>query len=121
MRVAAATTTFTVGITSSAALIVFALQGRIDPSLSVTVIAGILAGGQICARFQARLGPRDAQRPAALGGDHPGDTSMIELREPIPPGELSSIRGRWQRPALKTAHDGRPRPRRPPRCSRASG
>jgi hypothetical protein len=25
---------------------------------------------------------------------------MIELREPIPPGVVSTIRGRWQRPAL---------------------
>jgi hypothetical protein len=25
---------------------------------------------------------------------------VIEVREPIPPGVVSSIRGRWQRPAL---------------------
>jgi uncharacterized protein len=62
MRVAAGTTTFTVGITSSAALIVFALQRRIDPSLSAAVIAGSLAGGPIGARFQTRL------RPATVRG-----------------------------------------------------
>ena len=56
-RVAAATTTFTIGITSSAALVVFALQGRIDPRLSAAVVLGSLVGGRAGARFQARLRP----------------------------------------------------------------
>lgn len=54
-RVAAATTTFTVGVTSAAALIVFAIQGRIDPSLASSVILGALAGGQLGAGLQSRV------------------------------------------------------------------
>lgn len=54
-RVAASTTTFTVGITSSAALIVFAIDGRIDPRLSCAVVAGSLMGGLLGARVQSRL------------------------------------------------------------------
>ena len=44
-RVAASTTTFTVGITSAAALIVFALDGRIDVSISSAIITGSLVAG----------------------------------------------------------------------------
>ena len=54
-RVAASTTTFTVGITSAAALIVFALDGRIDPRVSSAVIAGSLIGGRLGAGVQSRL------------------------------------------------------------------
>ena len=57
MKVAAATTTFTVGITSSAALIVFALQGRIDVENGAVVIVGSLLGGQLGARVQSRMPP----------------------------------------------------------------
>ncbi len=57
MKVAAATTTFTVGITSSAALLVFALQDRIDVEIGAVVIAGSLVGGQLGARLQSRLPP----------------------------------------------------------------
>jgi uncharacterized protein len=54
-RVAASTTTFTVGITSSAALVVMALDGRIDPRVSCVVIAGSLVGGRLGAGLQSRL------------------------------------------------------------------
>jgi len=57
VRVAAATTTFTVGITSSAALVVFALQDRIDPELAGPIIAGSLVGGLLGARVQSNLHP----------------------------------------------------------------
>lgn len=57
MKVAAATTTFTVGITSSAALLVFALQGRIDVEASALVVVGSLLGGQAGARLQSALSP----------------------------------------------------------------
>ena len=57
MKVAAATTTFTVGITSSAALVVMALQGRIDVRTSGLVIVGSLVGGQVGAALQSRLSP----------------------------------------------------------------
>jgi uncharacterized membrane protein YfcA len=54
-RVAASTTTFTVGITSSAALIVMALDGRIDTRVSSVIIAGSLLGGRLGAGLQSRL------------------------------------------------------------------
>ena len=57
LKVAASTTTFTVGITSSAALVVFALQGRIDVDASALVIVGSLVGGQLGARLQSSLSP----------------------------------------------------------------
>lgn len=57
MKVAAATTTFTVGVTSSAALVVFALQGRIDVEVGAAVIAGSLVGGQVGARLQSTMPP----------------------------------------------------------------
>lgn len=65
-KVAAATTTFTVGITSAAALLVFAVQGRIDTHASAAVIAGSLVGGQLGARLQARTSPAGVRR--ALSG-----------------------------------------------------
>ena len=55
LKVAAATSTFTVGITASAALIVFAIQGRIDVQPAALVITGSLIGGQLGARVQSRL------------------------------------------------------------------
>lgn len=57
MKVATATTTFTVGITSSAALLVFALQGRIDVEASALVVVGSLVGGQAGARLQSSMSP----------------------------------------------------------------
>jgi len=56
-KVAAATTTFTIGITASAALVVFALQGRITPVESAAVIFGSLGGGWVGARLQSWLSP----------------------------------------------------------------
>lgn len=57
MKVAAATTTFTVGITASAALVVFAFQGRVDVEAASLVIVGSLIGGQVGAASQSRLSP----------------------------------------------------------------
>lgn len=56
-KVAAATTTFTIGVTASAALIVFALRGRIDIQHSSAVIFGSLAGGWAGAAVQSSLSP----------------------------------------------------------------
>lgn len=56
-KVAAATTTFTIGITAAAALAVFAVQGRIDTRAAAAVIVGALAGSVVGARLQARLEP----------------------------------------------------------------
>ena len=61
-KVAAATTTFTVGITSSAALVVFAVQGRVDPDPAALVIAGSLVGGQVGAKLQSALPPAIVRR-----------------------------------------------------------
>jgi uncharacterized membrane protein YfcA len=61
-KVAAATTTFTIGITSSAALVVFALEGNIDVQQASAVIFGSLAGGLIGARVQTRLHPMWVRR-----------------------------------------------------------
>ncbi len=56
-KVAAATTTFTIGITASAALSVFAVQGRIEVRPAAAVIIGSLLGSLTGARLQARLVP----------------------------------------------------------------
>jgi uncharacterized membrane protein YfcA len=66
VKVAASTTTFTVGITSAAALIVFAIHGRINLDHAAPVIAGSLLGGQVGARLQARFAPKTVR--VALGG-----------------------------------------------------
>jgi uncharacterized membrane protein YfcA len=65
IKVAASTTTFTVGITSAAALIVFAIHGRIDLGDAAPVVLGSLIGGQAGARLQARFSPTAVR--AALG------------------------------------------------------
>ncbi|MGB8862230.1 MAG: sulfite exporter TauE/SafE family protein [Ilumatobacteraceae bacterium] len=62
VRVAAATTTFTIGITSAAGLIVFALQGRIDLRACAAVCAGSIVGGTIGASLQSRLSPPQVRR-----------------------------------------------------------
>ena len=65
VKVAASTTTFTVGITSAAALLVFAIHGRIELHNAAPVIVGSLIGGQVGAHLQARFSPRLVR--AALG------------------------------------------------------
>jgi len=57
VKVAAATTTFTVGITSAVALLVFASQGRVVPSDAALVAGASLVGGVIGARLQSVLSP----------------------------------------------------------------
>jgi uncharacterized membrane protein YfcA len=56
--VAAATSTFTVGITASTALIVFAGQGRIDYRAGAVVVVCGVVGGLIGARAQQVLRPQ---------------------------------------------------------------
>ena len=62
VKVAAATTTFTTGITAAAALLVFAAHGRINLEHAGPVIAGSLVGGHLGARFQATLDPAMIRR-----------------------------------------------------------
>ncbi|HSJ29591.1 MAG TPA: sulfite exporter TauE/SafE family protein [Acidimicrobiia bacterium] len=56
-KVAAATTTFTIGVTAAAALTVFGIQGRIDTRGAAAVIVGSLAGSFLGASLQARMNP----------------------------------------------------------------
>ncbi|MBK9178521.1 MAG: sulfite exporter TauE/SafE family protein [Acidimicrobiales bacterium] len=57
VKVAAATTTFTVGVTAAAGLIVYTTQGRIDTESGAAVVLGGLLGGTIGARLQGVLRP----------------------------------------------------------------
>jgi len=65
VRVAAATTTFTIGITAATGLLVFALQGRIDAHEAAAVALGSLLGGRAGAALQTRLSTGTIRR--ALG------------------------------------------------------
>ena len=62
VKVAAATTTFTIGITSAAALLVFAAHGRINLAHAGPIIAGSLLGGQLGAGLQSALDPALVRR-----------------------------------------------------------
>jgi hypothetical protein len=62
VRVAAATTSFTIGITSAAGLIVFALQGRLDLHACAAICAGAVIGGTVGASVQSRLSPPQVRR-----------------------------------------------------------
>ncbi len=55
VKVAAATTTFTLGITASTGLLIFAVQGRIEVRNGAAIVLGALAGGLTGARLQSRL------------------------------------------------------------------
>jgi uncharacterized membrane protein YfcA len=57
VKVAASTTVFMVGVTAAAALIVYAVQGRIDPHAAGAVVVGGLAGGRIGALVQSHVPP----------------------------------------------------------------
>lgn len=66
VKVAAATSTFTIGITSATALVVFAGQGRIDLDACVAAGLGGLLGGMVGARFQDRLAPATIRKVLAV-------------------------------------------------------
>jgi uncharacterized membrane protein YfcA len=65
VKVAASTTTFTIGITSATALLVFGAHGRINLEHAGPVIAGSLLGGYFGARFQSALDPSVVRRSLA--------------------------------------------------------
>jgi uncharacterized membrane protein YfcA len=65
VKVAAATTTFTIGITSAAALLVFAAHDRVNLAHAGPIIAGSLLGGELGARLQATLDPTIVRRSLA--------------------------------------------------------
>jgi uncharacterized membrane protein YfcA len=62
VKVAAATATFTVGLTAAAGLAVFAGQGRLDLVAGAGVVAGAIVGGVAGARLQSTLDPVVARR-----------------------------------------------------------
>ncbi|WP_195210221.1 sulfite exporter TauE/SafE family protein [Actinomarinicola tropica] len=66
VKVAAATTTFTVGITAATSLLVFAGQGRIDVAAGSAVALGGLVGGVIGAAVQERLSPKGVRRALSI-------------------------------------------------------
>jgi uncharacterized membrane protein YfcA len=57
IKVAAATTTFTVGITAATSLVVFISQGRLDYEGGAAVVVGGLIGGFVGSRIQSQLRP----------------------------------------------------------------
>lgn len=66
VKVAAATTTFTVGITASTALLVFAGQGRVDVRDGAAIALGGLIGGVGGAAVQERLSPAGVRRTLSI-------------------------------------------------------
>lgn len=66
VKVAASTTTFTVGITASAALAVMAVRGQIDTEPAVVVVLGALIGGRAGAGLQGRLSPATVRRTLSV-------------------------------------------------------
>jgi uncharacterized membrane protein YfcA len=57
VKVAAATTTFTVGITAATTLVVFSFQDRLDLHAGATAVLGSLIGGVVGVRLQSHLPP----------------------------------------------------------------
>jgi uncharacterized membrane protein YfcA len=55
VKVAGATTTFTLGITASTGLLIYGVQGRLEVRDGAAVVAGALVGGVVGARLQSRL------------------------------------------------------------------
>ena len=55
VKVAAATTTFTLGITAATGLLIYAGQGRIEVRDGAAVVVGALVGGLAGARWQSRM------------------------------------------------------------------
>jgi uncharacterized protein len=62
VKVAAATTTFTVGITATAGTVVFAVQDRLALRAGAAIVTGSLLGGALGASVQDRLSPPVARR-----------------------------------------------------------
>jgi uncharacterized membrane protein YfcA len=65
VKVAAATTTFTVGITATVSMAIFAGQGRIDFKAAAAIVLGGLLGGILGSKVQTRLPPQAVR--TALG------------------------------------------------------
>lgn len=55
VKVASATTTFTLGITAATAISIYAVQGRIELADAAAVVIGAIVGGTLGARWQSLL------------------------------------------------------------------
>jgi uncharacterized membrane protein YfcA len=66
VKVAAATSTFTVGLTASTALLVFAGQGRIEYRAGAVVVVAGVVGGFVGARVQRLLPPPQVRRALSM-------------------------------------------------------
>jgi uncharacterized membrane protein YfcA len=65
-KVAAGTSTFTIGLTASVALVLMAIDGRIVASDAALVVLGALVGGTVGARVQKKLSPPVVRRTTAF-------------------------------------------------------
>lgn len=66
VKVASATTTFTLGITAATAISIYAVQGRIDLTDYAAVIIGAVVGGTLGARWQSVLRADIVRRTTGL-------------------------------------------------------
>lgn len=62
VKVAAATTTFTLGVTAATGLLIYAGQGRIDVRDGAAVVLGAIVGGLLGARWQSAMPATMARR-----------------------------------------------------------
>lgn len=65
-KVAAGTSTFTIGLTATTALLLMAIDGRVDASDAALVVLGALTGGTIGAGLQRRLSPQVVRRATSV-------------------------------------------------------
>ena len=65
-KVAAGTSTFTIGLTASVALILMAIDDRIVASDAALVVLGALVGGSVGSRLQQRLSPPVVRRTTSV-------------------------------------------------------
>lgn len=65
-KVAAGTSTFTIGLTASTALLLMALDGRVNGSDAALVVIGALTGGTIGSGLQRRMSPQMVRRGTAV-------------------------------------------------------
>ncbi len=77
VKVAAATTTFTVGFTAATALLVFGAQGRLDERAGAAIVVGGLAGGWLGAAVQQRLAPERVRVVLAMALASVGMATLV--------------------------------------------
>lgn len=64
-KVAAGTSTFTIGLTATTALLLMAFDGRVEASDAALVVLGALAGGTVGSGLQRRMSPPVVRRATA--------------------------------------------------------